>query len=197
MNREHLSIILPVLGKLLYSYPTRDFLAKTREAQLFGDIPYISGSEAFAEGQKLLEEWETSDGAYDACISDYQDLFVGVRDRVKVPIWESFFTAPEPMMFTDSTLKARLWYDRYGMEIKNIRHEPDDHMGIELMFLAYLLDKDPENAEKFFSDRIAPWYAKLFECMASNAVTPLYRGLALLLYAICEDFDKAVAAKAR
>lgn len=195
MNRENLSVILQALGKLLYKYPDAEFLSDIKDAGLFDKIPYESYNSMFNDGQKLLKTWQNSDGAYDECISDYQDLFIGVRDKVKTPVWESLYTAPEPMMFADCTLKARLWYDRYGMEIKNIRHEPDDHMGIELMFAGYLLNNAPEDADRFFSEHIARWYERFFDSMAAHALTPLYKGLAMVLHGICSDYEKEIAAK--
>lgn len=196
MNRESLSILLPVLGKLLYTYPDIDFLGRIRAADLFGDIPYESDTDGFNEGQKLLCGWQADENADDAVIADYQDLFVGVRDRVRTPAWESIYVSPEPMMFGECTLDARLWYDRYGMELKNLHHEPDDHMGLELIFFAHLLKADPVAAQEFFTKHIALWYGRFFSAMHTNAATAFYRGLSLLLAAMCKDIEEAIAAKA-
>lgn len=195
MNRESLSYILPALGKLLYSYPEKDFLTTIKNADILGQIPYETENPAFRTGQMLLAKWQNTVDDFDAAVSDYQDLFVGVRSKVKVPAWESIYVSSEPIMFGDCTLKARLWYDRYGMEIKNIRHEPDDHMGIELIFLGYLMKEDISGADNFFKEHIANWYHKFFAAMVTNAATDLYRGLAMALLAICEDVEATILTK--
>jgi TorA maturation chaperone TorD len=191
MNRNNLTIMLPVLGKLLYTYPDEGFLCKIREARLFDDMPYISGQNGFTEAVELMRGWQDT-GDDSAVISDYQDLFVGIRGRVKVPAWESVYVAPEPVMFGGCTLDVRRWYDRHGIQIKNIRREPDDHIGLELMFLARLMEIDPAEAEEFFTKHIAPWYGKFFKMMEQYATTGFYRGLALMIRCVCEDVEESV-----
>lgn len=195
MNRDSLGMILPVLGRLLYVYPDHETLESIKNAELMDTIPYESSDPLFKEGQKLLVEWQKSENSYDADISDYQDLFVGVRDRVKTPPWESIYVSPEPMLFGECTLNVRLWYDKYGMEIKNIRHEPDDHMGIELIFLGHLMKENYDDANVFFSEHISLWYEKFFSGMEACAVSNLYKGLALVLHAVCSDMEKLLSAR--
>ena len=195
MDRENLSLTLSVLGKLLYTYPDNVFLNKIKNTELFDEIPYESQSAEFVKGRELLAEWQTSDGMYGELISDYQDLFVGVKDKVKTPAWESVYVSPDPVMFGESTLNVRLWYDKYGLEIKNIRHEPDDHMGIELIFWGHLVRTEPDEADRFFTKHISLWYERFFSSMAANAITSFYKGLALILYGICSDISRDISAK--
>lgn len=187
MDRENLSLTLTVLGKLLYTYPDEGFLKSVKDAGLFDDMPYEVDSGGFREGLALLRAWQSSGGDYAGCISDYQDLFVGVRGQVKAPAWESVYLSPEPVMFTVNTLKVRQWYDKYGIAIKNITHEPDDHMGVELMFIGYLLREHPDDAYRFMAEHTGLWYEKFFHKVAVNASSPLYKGLALMSSAVCGE----------
>lgn len=59
------------------------------------------------------------------------------------------------------------------------------HMGIELMFIGYLLREHPDDAYKFMAEHTGLWYEKFFHKVAVNASSPLYKGLALVSSAVC------------
>ena len=42
------------------------------------------------------------------------------------------------MIFQEQTLHVRQWYSRFGLQVVKLHKEPDDHIGLELEFVAHL-----------------------------------------------------------
>ncbi len=91
----------------------------------------------------------------------------------------------------------RQWYARYGVEIERLHKEPDDHLGLELIFVAHLAQRGLDDLERedeaaFEADltaqrqflgehplRFAPaWYALVEE----HASTEFYRALGHMIW---------------
>lgn len=71
--------------------------------------------------------------------SEYMVLFLG-PGQPKAPPWESVYRTPEKLLFGWPTMEVRESYRQAGFEILRKNQLPEDHMGIELMFLATLSD---------------------------------------------------------
>jgi TorA maturation chaperone TorD len=93
-------------------------------------------------------------------------------------------------------MDVRRWYRRFGLEAVNLKKEPDDHIGLELAFVAHLAGRalqtleagDREafqeaiQAQRDFARRhLLVWTPLWCAQMVEYAKTPFYRGLALML----------------
>ena len=58
-----------------------------------------------------------------------------------VPIAESYYTSTDKLMMQDSRDQVLKTYNENGFEYQLESNEPDDHIGIELLFLSYLSNK--------------------------------------------------------
>lgn len=125
---------------------------------------------------------------------DYQALFIG--PRIKAFPWESVYRSREGLLFQEETLKVREYYGRFGLEVARLHNEPDDHIGLELEFMAHLslkvkreLEEDSLNIESilyllegqfsFLKEHPMQWIDAFCSRVEENAKTPFYIGLAL------------------
>ena len=93
---------------------------------------------AFCAMLAVLEEAARLDeGEMRAWKADYTRLFVGPA-ALPAPPWESVYTSHERLIMQPSTLEVRTAYRECGFQPALCRHVPDDHVALELDFLAAL-----------------------------------------------------------
>ncbi len=195
------SLLLGVLGKMIYTSPERDWLEDLVQGDLFSEIPFAENQPLVQKGFETMQAWclENKSGLSDHALQDLQQdflrLFIG-PGKVLAPAWESVYFSEDRLVFQEQTLQVRQWYRRYGAEIEHIHKEPDDHIGLELIFVAYLaqraLDDFQQNDETAFEEdihgqrqflmqhllRFAPnWY----DLVEKHAHTGFYRALGQLI----------------
>ena len=69
--------------------------------------------------------------------SEYTYLLIG-PNKLPAPPWESVYVTKERLIFQESTLKVRQAYLEYKFLPNNYPHEADDHLALELDFMAHL-----------------------------------------------------------
>ncbi len=196
------SLLLGLLGKMLYTPPGREWMEELIRGDLFSEPPFGGDQPLVQQGLQTLQAWclENQNGIPDPALADLQNdylrLFIGL-EKVLAPAWESVYFSKDRLIFQEQTLQVRQWYARYGVEIERLHKEPDDHIGLELIFVAHLAQcavdhlaqADPAAFEadltaqrQFLSEhllRFAPaWYALVEE----HASTDFYRGLGRLIW---------------
>ena len=152
----------------------------------------------FPQGS-ALNQWVQQPGSISAAMIqdlnvDNTRLFVGLG-RVLAPLWESVYYSEERLVFQESTLDVRHWYRRFGLEPENLHREPDDHIALEMAFIANLanfsvqaldigdLDRCESllQAQRDFADaHLLRWSLSWCQKVLENARTDFYRGIALL-----------------
>ena len=141
-----------------------------------------------------------SEGVEDIA-ADHARLFVG-PGRVVAPPYESVHRSYEGLLFDEETLAVRAWYRRYGLSAPREGREPDDHMGLELEFLATLLgaaleaiDEDDDHdaavfaqgARDFLDEHVRQWAPTFFGIVLEQAATHFYRGVAHLALGLLDE----------
>ena len=126
---------------------------------------------------------------------DYNRLFVGPHKVLAAP-WESVYFSTDRVLFQVQTLEVRNWYTRFGLQIVNRNREPDDHLGLELEFIAHLarlaLEAQASNdaeqlaqmldaLRQFMKEHPLRWAPKCLNAIGQNSQTDFYRGIALLV----------------
>jgi len=194
------TLLLGLLGRILYQEPDKNWLETLVKEDVFAEVPFGEGQIEIINGLKLLQTWTNQnaggilDKQFEAVKKDHLYLFTGIG-RPLAPVWESVYFSESGMIFQKQTLEVREWYARYGLEAEKKGREPDDHIGLELSFVAHLatlalqsLEKDNQpQAEELLQAqrdfliqhflRWAPVWAELTE---KHAETDFYRGLAHL-----------------
>jgi TorA maturation chaperone TorD len=136
-----------------------------------------------------------TDDDVDGLRDDFNRLFIG-PNKVLAPPWESVYFSSDRQMFQIQTLEVRNWYARFGLEIVNLNKEPDDHLGLELEFIAHLahlaLEAQTNGNEEQFTQTLEAlrqfmkqhplrWAQACLIAIDKNARTDFYRGIALLV----------------
>lgn len=195
------ALVFDLLGKLLYEYPDREWLQFLADESVFDEIPFGAAQPEVARGLQLLQQWTRThrggllNGALDDLRVDYTRLFLG-PGKVLTPPWESVQFTEERLIFQEQTLQVRQWYQRFGLEVVKFRNEPDDHVGLELAFLAHLarqglaaltqghpaqLAETWQAQREFLHAHPMRWIPGWCQQVVTQARTDFYRGAALLV----------------
>ncbi|OCA81500.1 hypothetical protein A8F94_21725 [Bacillus sp. FJAT-27225] len=150
-----------------------------------------------SEGSEILKEFmislnENKQQQLSGARDEFNYLFVG-PNVMPAPPWESVYLGKEHLLFEEETLKVRQSYNAYGLSFIRENNEPDDHIVIELEFLAHLMNefltsREELECQKIMADytafleahflRWTPAYATLLE---QNANTLWFKAASVLL----------------
>ncbi len=194
-------LLFTLLGKMLLQIPEKSWLQPILDEDLFTEAPFAEQQADVIQGLALLEQWAqthhgtlTSEGITDLK-ADYTRLFTGLAKTPVAP-WESVFFTEERLVFQKQTQDVRNWYRHYGMAVNNQYKEPEDHIGLELTFLAHLAKMglaalaahNPADFEQtlaaqrdFASKHLFLWAPLWCNVIQKHAKTDFYRGLALVV----------------
>lgn len=114
----------------------------------------------------------------------YQRLFYQ-PGKLPCPPWESSYVSGERKVFQQSTLDVRKAYQAQGLRPRAVNRIPDDHIAIELGFMAELAkrtqseDSDVSKqslhaSASFLSNHLANWIDSYAEDVASAAAVPFF-----------------------
>ena len=135
-----------------------------------------------------------TESAIESLKSDYARLFVGPH-KLLAPPWESVYRSEEHLLFEEETLQVRALYRQYGMALPAGCHQPDDHFGLEMYFVAHLCGLAIEALERkqwlmlnelrdalrsFLQDHVMQWADQFLADVGAGATTQYYQGLAQL-----------------
>jgi TorA maturation chaperone TorD len=215
MNDEQVQLLdgaavtFAVLGMLLYQEPTEERMHRLMEDGLFSSIPFADDDPHIAEGIALLDAWvrESASRELAEVVADlnreWLRLLVGYGEP-EAPPWAAYYFEKDPLIFGSKTLEVRRWYARYGLELERKYHEPDDHLGLMLQFLALLISKEcdawktddidaieryRQEQRNFLEQNILPWIPHWQALVDHKARNPFYRGLALLISGTLQTFS--------
>jgi TorA maturation chaperone TorD len=204
------ALICGLLGKVLYTYPDRAWMLSLASEGVFDEIPFDMDASEEEAGEKSLKEWTRQsrhgldDEAYDALRSDYTRLFIG-PGRPLAPPWESVSLSITGLTFQAETLEVRRWYARHGLQFEKLHKEPDDHIGIELAFIAHLaggavraLEDGDEAAFNraiaaqagFLSEHPLRWGPEWCQQMIEAAKTGFYQGIGRLTLSTLNELSR-------
>ena len=195
-------LLFSLLGKILYQIPDKEWLQPLLDNEVFTEAPFAETHPDVLKGLALLQQWGRayqqngrSHDLFKDLQVDYTNLFTGMR-KLPVSPWESVYFNDERLVFQAQTMDVRAWYRRYGLEVRQLHQEPDDHIGLELMFVAHLAqlalaaleaNNEPEfeqalTAQRgFLSKHLLLWSLLWCEQMLEYAQTDFYRGLTLII----------------
>lgn len=175
------AVYFGLIGPLLYNEPGLETVRMLKNEELFTELPFAGDNPLAAEGQGQMAGWlaeGSAEALADQLKADYARLMAGVG-RMPAPPWGSVYMDGDRLLFSEDTLHVRQYYERHGMKLKAKYAEPDDHIGLELEFLSYLLEQGKkEAAEDFVEKFVAPWIFRWNEYVQKHARSDFYRGLA-------------------
>lgn len=202
--------LFSLLGRLIYGVPDRKLINEVAVGRLYEDVPLLSATDELNEAASLLAEWadqwlaEGEDEAFSNLRAEYTRMFVG-KQRVVAPLWESVYFNRDRMVFQQETFQVRAMYQRHGLQIDKLSHEPDDHLSYELLFLAALFRECGDFASQGDWDAVAKtwadvrsfvvchpltWVPQWNEMVLQRSRSPFYRGYALLVLAALRGVEQ-------
>lgn len=120
-----------------------------------------------------------SDGVTDGLVWEFRRLFVGPGHKAAAP-WGSVYLDHDAVMFGESALELGAWMRRRGIARLADDGEPDDHIGLLLLMMAWVARNRPELLDELLRLHVLSWSSHYLELLESAARHRFYRGLAVL-----------------
>lgn len=148
------------------------------------------GSEEVAAACTAMEEYVAHLGETEDAIAEISDeytrLFVG-EPKPAAPPWEGFYQDGESEAgLGQSAFKMRELLRNAGLELKNVNNQPEDHAGIELLFLSVLCTRiaqgevpdavpaEPKDVQDFLEAHLLTWIDAFQETVAAEVPGAYY-----------------------
>ncbi|SDD90930.1 TorD/DmsD family molecular chaperone [Sporomusa acidovorans] len=122
--------------------------------------------------------------------SEYMTLFIG-PDHLAAPPWESVYLTREHLLFGEPTFKVKEFYRTFGIACSTGENEPDDHIGLELFFMAKLIEQtilkltnhqsvvqEVTGQKTFLTEHIMQWVPAFCNDLQKNASGKFFYQLA-------------------
>ena len=132
----------------------------------------------------------------DELAADFADIYL--VNAIQAAPCESVWFDDENLNCQDSMFQVRECYARHGLAAANWRVRPDDHLVIQLQFLAHLFgtgegDEQLREAARFMDEHMLRWLTRFAERVAARCRTPYFAGVAMLSAAYCEELRNLLA----
>jgi len=136
----------------------------------------------------------------DELAADYAAIYLN-HDYNASP-YESVWLDEENLVMQAPMFQVREFYRRHGLGVADWRNRADDHLVIELLFIARLLQSalmqhDQANAlgdaARFMDEHLLRWLPRFGERVAKRCVTPFYAAAGWLTSAYCEELRDTLA----
>jgi len=189
-------LVLHYLGRIFLEAPTREFVDHIAREDLFGHWPLTGGSDIDYKPtldilRRFFVAWRPA--FLNDLEQDYTALFIGLEHTLAPP-YESVYLSRDHIIFERQTLDVRNHYTRAGLEIPNIRKEPDDHIGYELQFVAHCCQGAPESGmdelRAFLRSHLLKWAFQFTDRVVDHAISDYYRAHALLTNTVVQSLSQ-------
>ena len=205
------SVVCALLARALLREADKAWLDTLVRERVFEELPFAAGQPDARAGIALLADWSaihaggTADDVVSTLRNDYNRLFVGPAKLLAAP-WESVYMDRERVLFQPVTLAVRNSYERFGVARAGEFNEPEDHVGLELSFIAHLASLalaahrrgDAETFEtlvkardEFVHNHPRRWVPNWQRDVEKHADTDFYRGVARLARGVVKALENA------
>lgn len=175
--------------------------------------PFTRDAGAYVETEKLselipavkaLEKYtQSSTSEYEEMKYEFNRLFVGPA-APKAPPYESVYRSPDHLVMQEQTLDVRKMYNQEQLLSTGQGCEPDDFIGTELEFMAYLLSRaihanQEQNTSKtehyldfyrdFCSDHMDLWVESFAQSICRSTDHPVYLAVSQLILAATQTSE--------
>ncbi|MGB8489999.1 MAG: molecular chaperone TorD family protein [Bacteroidales bacterium] len=192
------NLLLYFAGSMVMYEPVEECVTDFWGNGILATLPVNSQNPRFIEAASQLR---CSCGEVTECTDllkkDFRKLFKGPETPLVSPVRSTYKISG--LAYNLEPEKVTEFYDAYGWRFRTRYRIPDDHIGIELLFLTLLIDKyidfDDEACRKemrmeimrFIEHHILSWIPVWNRQMQLHASTLCYKGISTLIYACCED----------
>jgi TorA maturation chaperone TorD len=181
------------LSQLILAAPDEEALVRVRDLAITDGWP-VDGDPECERGLGLLAESATANEDAARVKADYNRLFFG-PEKMKAPPYESVHRSQEGLVFEQETMEVRAAYAEFGLAAPRLNKEPDDHLGLELNFVAMLcvrgldaleraddaeLARILDGTARFLDEHLLQWGPTCLMQAANCSTTFFYQGVAAL-----------------
>lgn len=142
------------------------------------DWPFVDAAQA-RRALSLMKEGANEGIRSKENVWEYRRLFVGPGKK-PAPPWGSVYTDRECVVFGETCLSLRRWMRENGIERLSEEREPEDHIGLLLLLMAWVAEHRPGLVVDLLRLHILPWSSHMLMQLESAASAPLYEGLSSL-----------------
>ncbi len=150
--------------------------------------------EVIDEGWALLEA-EGLQNAINDLGADYAAIYLTYKLRASPS--ESVWFDDDHLMRQGPMFDVREWYERYNLAVQDWQRRSDDHLALQLEFIAHLLDQAEvplEEPARFLDEHLLRWINDFAVRVSSRCATPFYAGLAPLSACYLEELRDVIEA---
>jgi TorA maturation chaperone TorD len=135
------SELYSLFAGLLLEVPDRVLIDKSRQG-FWAQFPLAAANSAMERGLHLLTTWssglaEEAPDSLSQLKTEFNELFIG-PGKLQAPPWESIYRSDQRQVFGTATFAVREFYRQGGLQLFRQGQYPDDHLGLELLFMADL-----------------------------------------------------------
>jgi putative dimethyl sulfoxide reductase chaperone len=201
------NMLLYFAGTMIMFDPSKECINDFWEKGILKSLPVTSDNPRFIlAASQLHQSVDDQSGNTEMMREDYLTLFTGTGNPLAPP-YESVYISKDHLMFDKQTSEVREFYNSYGWESKFKGNIPDDHLGIEMLFLTLLIEKyiefDDKTCEeemkkeirRFIDLHLLSWVPKWNAHIQKYSKTMGYKGIGTLIYACIEDINGLMSPK--
>lgn len=128
--------------------------------------------------------------------ADYASIYL--NHGIQASPEESVWIDEENLTYQDTMFQVRDWYARYGLSAPNWRTRPDDHLVLELQFIAHLISSAVTQeglgkAARFMDEHLLRWLMPFAGRVVARCETPYFAAAAMLTSVYCEELRDLLA----
>lgn len=115
----------------------------------------------------------------DTLAADYADIYL--THQLRAAPMESVWLDEDKLILQESMFEIRKWYQHFGLKAENWRLRSDDHLVLQLHFIAHLMEQPDipiEQPARFMDEHLLRWIEPFAEKIERYCATSFYRGLA-------------------
>ncbi len=132
----------------------------------------------------------------DELAADYANIYL--THGIQASPCESVWFDDENLVCQHAMFQVRAYYERHGLAAQDWRIREDDHLVLQLQFLAYLFDSGKSTnvlveATKFMDEHLLRWLGKFARRVVQRCATDYFAGVAWLTSAYCDELRDVLA----
>ena len=193
---------LMMLCVLHNAEPERELIKALRDADFPRGLGLRLTSETARGGVDLLSKALTAlpepvdEQILDELAADYANIYLthGLQASPCESVWfdDEGLTHQQPMT------QVRAQYRQHGLMAADWRKREDDHLVLQLQFLAHLLNTSQASsgigeAARFMDEHLLRWLGKFSWRVAQRCATDYFAGVVLLSWGYCEELRDIMA----
>lgn len=191
------NMLLYFTGSMIMYEPREDCAIDFLSDGLLKRLPVSSSNPLFIKAAGLLREpFPGRELFKDMLVKDYKLLFSPEGSMLAIPRKSAY---PEQKMIHGPSDEPGDFYSSYGWKTNTGEGFPDDHLGIELLFLTKLTDKfiqfedEPcmvemkKEIRRFIGHHLLGWIPEWNRRIQARALTNQYKGIGNMIEACVDD----------